>query len=91
MKGAFIIIKERIRGIVKHVDIYLHSLIFYFSIGVCVWCNKGVCKMKVDKNYYVSVKDLMTKTLPRPALKKTILVNDGEWLPIVSVECGLWE
>jgi hypothetical protein len=41
--------------------------------------------MKVDKNYYVSVKDLMNKTLPRPALKKTILVNDGEWLPIVTV------
>lgn len=47
--------------------------------------------MKIDKNYIVSVKDLMTKTLPRPTLKKTILVNDGEWLPIVQVECGLWE
>jgi hypothetical protein len=41
--------------------------------------------MKVDKNYYVSVKDLMNKTLPRPSLKKTIIVNDGEWLPIVTV------
>ena len=89
MKDASIHIKERIRGIVEYVGLYLHSLIFYFSISVRVWCNKGVCKMKVDKNYYVSVKDLMNKTLPRPALKKTILVNDGEWLPIVTVETGI--
>jgi hypothetical protein len=41
--------------------------------------------MKVDKNYYVSVKECMNKTLPRPSLKKTIIVNDGEWLPIVTV------
>ena len=53
------------------------------------WFDVLVCKMKVDKNYYVSVKDLMNKTLPRPALKKTILVNDGEWLPIVTVETSI--
>jgi hypothetical protein len=47
--------------------------------------------MNIDKDYYVSVKDLMTKTLPRPTLKKTILVNDGEWLPIITMECNIWE
>ena len=46
--------------------------------------------MEVDKRYIISVKDLMSKTLPRPELKKTILVGDGEWLPIVTVECDLW-
>jgi hypothetical protein len=44
--------------------------------------------MKTNTDYIISVKDYMNKTLlPRPALKKTILVNDGEWLPIISVEC----
>ena len=89
MKDASIHIKERIRGIVEYVGLYLYSLIFYFSIGVRVCGNNRSDKMKVDKNYYVSVKDLMNKTLPRPALKKTILVNDGEWLPIVTVETGI--
>ena len=69
------------------MGLYLYSFIFTFSIGVCVCDNNRSDKMKVDKKYYVSVKDLMNKTLPRPALKKTILVNDGEWLPIISVEC----
>jgi hypothetical protein len=50
--------------------------------------DKGAWKMKTNTDYIISVKDYMNKTLlPRPALKKTILVNDGEWLPIISVEC----
>jgi hypothetical protein len=47
--------------------------------------------MNIDEDYIISVKDLMRKQLPRPTLKKTILVNDGEWLPIIQLECGLWE
>ena len=43
--------------------------------------------MKIDEKYYVSVKELMRKQYPRPALKRTVIVNDGEWLPIVTVEC----
>ena len=43
--------------------------------------------MKIDENYIISVKDLMIKQLPRPNLKRTVIVNDGEWLPIVTVEC----
>ena len=44
--------------------------------------------MKIDEKYYVSVKELMRKQYPRPRLKKTIIVNDGEWLPIVGVSTG---
>ena len=43
--------------------------------------------MKVDKNYYVSVKDLMNKTLPRPKHKSRFIVNHGEILPIITMEC----
>ena len=85
----FIIIKERIRGIVKHVDIYLHSLIFYVSIGVCVWCNKGVHKMKsgvnIDCRYVIRVSKLMKiAELPRPT--KNIVDCDGSRLPLILVE-----
>ena len=90
MKGAFIIIKERIRGIVKHVGLlYLYSLIFYFSIGVCVWCNKGVHKMKsgvnIDCRYVIRVSKLMKiAELPRPT--KKIVDCDGSRLPLILVE-----
>ena len=73
----------------RYVHLHLLNPIFPFSNGVRVCGNNRSDKMKVDKNYYVSVKDLMNKTLPRPALKKTILVNDGEWLPIVTVETSI--
>lgn len=88
----FIIIKERIRGIVKYVDVYLYSLIFYFSVGVCVWCNKGVHKMKsgvnIDCNYIIRVSKLMKMAeLPRPT--KRLLDCDGSRLPLILVECEL--
>ena len=89
MKGAFIIIKERIRGIVEDVGLYLYSFIFYFSIGVCVWCNKGVHKMKsgvnIDCRYVIRVSKLMKIVkLPRPT--KKIVDCDGSRLPLIMVE-----
>ena len=35
------------------------------------------------RRFYVNVAYLM---LPSPRLKRTVVVNDGEWLPIISVE-----
>lgn len=41
--------------------------------------------------FYINVAELMKEKvpimLPRPKLKPTVLVNDGEWLPIIGVEC----
>lgn len=39
----------------------------------------------VDEKYYINVQELMIKALPRPRLKPVIIVNDGEWLPIIKV------
>ena len=85
----FIIIKGRIRGIVKYVSLYLHSLIFYFNTNLCVWCNKGVHKMKkgftIDCNYIIRVSKLMRiAELPRPT--KKLLDSDGTILPLITVE-----
>jgi len=45
-------------------------------------------KMKIDNDYIISVKELMSKTiLPRPKHRSTYLYNDGEFLPIITVEC----
>ena len=40
----------------------------------------------IDKRYYVNVRELMIKSLPRPRLKRTVFVCDGEWLRLISVE-----
>ena len=40
---------------------------------------------KIDKRYYINVKELMDKRLPRPRLKPVIYVNGDEWLPLVKV------
>ena len=40
----------------------------------------------IDKQYYINVKDLMLKSLPRPRLRPTVFVCDGEWLPLITVE-----
>ena len=43
---------------------------------------------EIDERYYVNVCDLMGKVLPRPEPK--FIVNHGEILPIITVECGIW-
>jgi len=42
----------------------------------------------IDEKYYINVKELMNKQLPRPKLKPTVLVTGwGEWLPLVVDTC----
>ena len=43
---------------------------------------------KIDPKYYINVKELMVRTLPRPTLKRTIIVDHDEWLPIIGVDTG---
>ena len=46
----------------------------------------------VDLKYYVNVRDCMLKAyLPRPRRKHkvSVLVSDGEWLPIIDGDTGL--
>ena len=38
----------------------------------------------MDKNYYVNVKELMDRQLPRP--RKRLMTGDGEFLPLVVVD-----
>lgn len=40
----------------------------------------------MNNEYYINVLELMIKSLPRPRLKRTIFVCDGEWLPLITVE-----
>lgn len=40
----------------------------------------------IDKKFYINVKELMIKSLPRPKLKPTVFVLDGEWLRLITVE-----
>ena len=42
----------------------------------------------IDLNYYINVYDLMMLDLPRPRLKRTIIVNDGEFLPLIDGSTG---
>ena len=43
--------------------------------------------MKINNDYIIRVKDYMPQILPRPRLKRTIIVTGwGEWLPIIKVE-----
>ena len=49
---------------------------------------KGERKMtKLNEKYYVNVAKLMKKELPRPRLKRTIICDKDEWLPLITVEC----
>ena len=49
----------------------------------------------MNEKYYINVKELMNLhqprcKLPRPVLKKkTVIVDDGEWLPLISVEVDI--
>lgn len=44
-----------------------------------------------NPEYYINVAKIMQEKqlLPRPRLKRTVIVNYDEWLPIVSVESGV--
>jgi len=45
----------------------------------------------IDLGYYINVYDLMRIDLPRPRPKRqvTIIVDDGEWLPIIDGATGV--
>lgn len=46
--------------------------------------------MKVDLRYYINVRDLMNKQLPRPKLKPTVFITGwNEWLQIKGVDTGI--
>ena len=42
----------------------------------------------VDLDYYINVFELMRFDLPRPRLKRTVIVNDGEFLPLIDGDTG---
>ena len=42
----------------------------------------------MDEKYYVNVKTLMDKMLPRPRRKVSVIVNYDEWLPIIDGDTG---
>jgi hypothetical protein len=47
--------------------------------------------MGIDKKYYVNVREVMLKAyLPRPRRKHkiSVIVSDGEWLPIIDGSTG---
>ena len=39
----------------------------------------------MNPRYYINVKELMARQLPRPRLRRTVLVCDGEWLPLIKI------
>lgn len=45
----------------------------------------------IDEKYYINVARIMNLEtprcrLPRPKIKPTVIVNHGEWLPIITIE-----
>lgn len=38
---------------------------------------------EIDKKYYFNVAEIMARTLPKPRLKRTIIADHDEWLPII--------
>ena len=40
----------------------------------------------MNKKFYVNVKELMCRSLPRPKLKPKVFIVDGEWLPLITIE-----
>lgn len=42
----------------------------------------------IDLDFYVNVYDLMMSDLPRPRLKRTVVVGDGEFLPLIDGDTG---
>ena len=43
---------------------------------------------EIDLKYYINVYNLMNLDLPRPRRKVSVIVNNGEWLPIVDGDTG---
>ena len=39
----------------------------------------------IDRRFYINVKELTDRQLPRPTLKRKIFVCDGEWLPLITL------
>ena len=39
----------------------------------------------MNNDYYINVKELMMRQLPRPRLKRKIFVLDGEFLPLIKI------
>lgn len=63
---------------------------FACSICVCTFKRLGLIKMtleQIDCRYYINVARIMQQQyiLPRPRLKRTVIVNDGEWLQLIGV------
>ena len=42
----------------------------------------------IDSDYYVNVNELMNSDLPRPRLKRTIVVTDDEFIPLIDGNTG---
>ena len=40
----------------------------------------------IDLAYYINVYDLMMMDLPHPRLKRTVIADPEEWLPIIGVD-----
>ena len=45
-------------------------------------------KDNMDYRFYINVKELMIRQLPRPRLRRKIFVCDGEWLPLITIEAN---
>lgn len=41
----------------------------------------------INRKYYINVARIMQQQhiLPRPRLKRTVIVNDGEWLSLIGI------
>ena len=76
----------------EFLHLHLHVLICNNNYNIHSWNNKryGELKMKgyiIDCRYVIRVCDLMEcLKLPYPR-RKNELINDGERLPIITVEC----
>ena len=44
----------------------------------------------MDSKFYKNVLRRMLELGVSPGFRKTVIVNNGEWLPIISAECELW-
>lgn len=52
-------------------------------------CDKMDIKYTKYPNGYVKVKELIPQTLPRPKHRSRFIYNDGEFLPIITVEAPI--
>lgn len=55
-------------------------------LGLGTWLSMEKNRDIVDRRFYINVKELTYKQLPRPNLKRKIFVCDGEWLPLITLE-----